>query len=250
MPARYQHSSCNACCNPRLFIISTFAGSTSMDRLHLQIGAQHMQVHSRISSRCLVAGCRSDNQPTVRAVNPQLRSYIRSSGLAKQARTSRAKICCRAGAGMKTAIVSGTATRYGLGRGIMHALLQVCWLPLAYLLDFLCSEDSIAVSQAGWSCVGVDVNDHEAEAADPVLQNHQQKYKLLQADISDDEAVQAAMTEASAFLNNSINCLVNNAGSRSPVSQPQQYLRTSGTYSMLLILIILCCSLLPCCDRI
>lgn len=67
-------------------------------------------------------------------------------------------------------------------------------------------------AQEGWSCVGIDVNLHQDEQIDSVLQKHQQMYKLLQADISDENSVKAAIQEASAFLNKSINCLVNNAG--------------------------------------
>ncbi|KAK9821009.1 hypothetical protein WJX74_000516 [Apatococcus lobatus] len=94
---------------------------------------------------------------------------------------------------MKTAVVSGTGTRHGLGRGILHAFLQ-----------------------EGWRCVGIDISQHQEEQTDPVLQAHQQQYKFIQADISDEKQVQTAIQEASSFLQRSINCLVNNAGIAQP----------------------------------
>lgn len=66
--------------------------------------------------------------------------------------------------------------------------------------------------QEGWKCVGIDINEHQEEQTDPVLQAHQQHYKLIQADIGEEKEVQTAIQEASAFLQKSINCLVNNAG--------------------------------------
>lgn len=66
--------------------------------------------------------------------------------------------------------------------------------------------------QEGWKCVGIDINVHQEEQTDPVLQAHQGHYKLIQADVGEEKEVQTAIQEASAFLQKSINCLVNNAG--------------------------------------
>lgn len=66
--------------------------------------------------------------------------------------------------------------------------------------------------QEGWKCVGIDISEHQEEQTDPILQAHQQQYKLVQADISVEREVQIAIQEASAFLQTPINCLVNNAG--------------------------------------
>ena len=60
--------------------------------------------------------------------------------------------------------------------------------------------------------MGIDISEHQEEQTDPILQAHQQQYKLVQADISIEGEVQKAIQEASTFLQSSINCLVNNAG--------------------------------------
>lgn len=100
-----------------------------------------------------------------------------------------------------------------------------------------------AFLQEGWKCVGIDINEHQEEQTDPVLQAHQQHYKLIQADIGEEKEVQTAIQEASAFLQKSINCLVNNAGIAQPYLEGnhsqrfrswQKYLATnlSGAFLM------------------
>ena len=58
------------------------------------------------------------------------------------------------------------------------------------------------------------MNPHEDPQQDTVLQHAEycQRHKLITADISNEQAVKKAIEESAAFLDNSINCLVNNAG--------------------------------------
>ncbi|KAK9815984.1 hypothetical protein WJX74_002524 [Apatococcus lobatus] len=134
------------------------------------------------------AGTKPYAPATLVCQHPSLRS-----GCARHFRRATERLASPVLCEMKTAVVSGTGTRHGLGRGILHAFLQ-----------------------EGWRCVGIDISQHQEEQTDPVLQAHQQQYKFIQADISDEKQVQTAIQEASSFLQRSINCLVNNAGIAQP----------------------------------
>lgn len=74
------------------------------------------------------------------------------------------------------------------------------------------------------------MNDPEGEHEDEILQQHKGNYTLLKADLTSEEQVAQAVSDALEFFGDkSVNCLINNAGIAIP-TMPEKKEERRGAF--------------------